>query len=51
MKIKSLDGLRVVVALCIYTSHAHLMLRNFFSVSFFLCYPDLYYIILKVIDQ
>lgn len=35
MKIKSLDGLRVVVALCIYTFHAHLMLRNFFSVSFF----------------
>ncbi len=35
MKIKSLNGFRIIVAICIYTSHAHLMLRNFFSVSFF----------------
>lgn len=35
MKIKSLDGLRVLFCLCVYTAHAHLMLRNYFSVGFF----------------
>ena len=34
-KIKSFNGLKVLLALCIYSAHAHLMLRNFFSVSLF----------------
>ena len=34
-RIKSLNGLKVFGYLCVYTSHAHLMLRNKFSVTLF----------------
>ena len=34
-KIKSLNGLKVFGYLCVFTSHAHLMLRNKFSVTLF----------------